>query len=192
MQRDVTYMFAMSLDGFIARHDGGIDWLEKYPPNADFDFDTFMQSVTGIVMGRDTYDVVMRLERWPYERYPTVIATRRPIEDLPKNAVAMAGTPEALLHNLRSRGATGRVWMFGGGELARQFMEHDLLDSVEIGTIPVILGSGVSAFGGMQPDRWLDLEFAKPLANGAVHSRYKVRQHAAAMQQAGNQNSLHS
>ena len=87
MRRDITYMFAMSLDGFIARNDGGIDWLDNYPPNSDFDFDTFMDSVTGIVMGRDTYDVVVRLEHWPYERYPTVIATRRAIDDLPKNAV---------------------------------------------------------------------------------------------------------
>jgi dihydrofolate reductase len=193
--QDVVYMFAMSLDGFIARPDGGIDWLDEYPPNADFDFHTFMSSVTGMVMGRDTYDVVMRLDHWPYDRIPTVVATRRPIGVLPDEAVAMAGTPEEMLESLRKRGAHGRIWLLGGGDLARQFIEHGLLDVVEIGTIPVILGGGVGAFGGLQPDRWLELDFAKPLANGALHSRYKVRDAQSAVldipkkQKAGNQNS---
>jgi dihydrofolate reductase len=172
---DVVYMFAMSLDGFIARHDGGIDWLDDYPPNADFDFDTFMGSVTGIVMGRDTYDVIMRLDHWPYDGVPTVVATRRPIGRLPGNTVAITGTPGEMLENLRKRGAHGRIWLLGGGDLARQFIDDGLLDAVEIGTIPVILGAGVAAFGGLQPDRWLDLEFARPLTNGALHSRYMVR-----------------
>lgn len=54
-------------------------------------------------------------------------------------------------------------------------MEADLLDTVEVGIIPVVLGSGIPAFGGAQPDRWLDLEFAKGLKNGAIHARYRVR-----------------
>lgn len=174
-EKDAIYMFAMSLDGFIAREDGSFDWLDNYPAEADFDFDAFMASITGIVMGRATYDVVRRHEEWPYGAYPTLVSTRRPVADLPSGVEVMAGSPQELMDNLRGRGANGRIWVFGGGELARQFMEAGLLNTVEIGIIPVILGSGIPAFGGTQPDRWLDLDFAKALANGAVHARYRIR-----------------
>lgn len=174
MQSDTIYMFAMSLDGFIARPDGSFDWLEAFPADADYDFDAFMASLSGIVMGRGSYEAARRDDKWDYARWPVIVATNRPIDDLPDNAEALAGTPHELMARLRARGASGRVWMFGGGDLARQFMEAGLLDTVEIGIIPVVIGSGTPAFGGAQADRWLALDFAKPLANGAVHVRYMV------------------
>lgn len=167
---DVIYMFAMSLDGFIARENGQFDWLDKYPADADFDFDDFLGSLTGIIMGRGSYDTVR--ERWEYSRWPTVVATNRAIESLPDNAEVLSGTPADFLANLRARGASGRIWLFGGGDLVRQFLDARLLNTIEVGIIPVVLGSGIPAFGGAQPDRWLKLEFAKPLANGAIHARY--------------------
>lgn len=172
---EVIYMFAMSLDGFIARADGSFDWLENYPADADFDFPAFENSVTGIVMGRGSYEAARQQDTWPYSRWPTVVATRRPVDDLPDNVHAMQGDPDAMLARLRTMGANGRVWFFGGGDLARQFLEAGLLSTVEIGIIPVILGNGLPAFGGAQPDRWLDLEFAGTLKNGAIHARYRVR-----------------
>lgn len=181
MAADVIYMFAMSLDGFIARRDGTFDWLDDYPPNADFDFDAFLASVTGIAMGRASYEAARSGGRWDYDRWPCVVATHRPLDDAPAGVEALAAGPEALLGNLRKRGAGGRIWMFGGGDLALQFMRAGLLDTIEIGTIPVILGTGIPAFGRTTSDVWLKLEFAKPLANGAVHSRYAVRTQAGAL-----------
>lgn len=172
---DVIYMFAMSLDGFIARPDGSVDWLDAFPADAEFDFPAFEASVTGLVMGRETYEVVRRQPEWPYARWPVVVATRRPPADLPGDVETIDGSPADMLARLRRRGAAGRIWMFGGGALARQFMEAGLLDTVEVGIIPVVLGSGIPAFGGAQPDRWLDLEFAKGLKNGAIHARYRVQ-----------------
>ncbi|PWK63889.1 dihydrofolate reductase [Aminobacter sp. AP02] len=168
-------MFAMSLDGFIARDDGTFDWLDNFPADDDYDFSAFMDSLSGIVMGRATYDVVRRHDEWAYARYPCLVATSRPLDNPPESVEALAGSPAELLDNLRARGATGRIWLFGGGDLARQFMDAGLLDTIQIGTIPEILGSGIPAFGGKQGDRWLDLAFAKPLANGAVHAQYRVR-----------------
>jgi dihydrofolate reductase len=172
---DVIYMFAMSLDGFIAREDGSFDWLDNHPPDADYDFDAFLASVTGIVIGRGTYDAVRRDGRWDYAKWPCVVATNRQVDDLPSNAEAIAGTSAELLANLRRRGAGGRIWVLGGGDVVRQLLEAGLLDTVEIGVIPVVIGSGLPAFGGAQADRWLELDFAKPLATGAVHLRYRVR-----------------
>ena len=178
MPKAVIYMFAMSLDGFIARPDGTFDWLDDYPADSDFDFDDFLRSVSGVIMGRGTYDTVRRNGRWDYARWPVTVATNQPVDDLPDNAVTRHGTPRELLGDLRARGAKGRIWLLGGGNLARQFMDDGLLDTLEIGIIPVIIGSGVPAFGGAQPDRWLALEFAKPLANGAVHARWHLKRPA--------------
>ncbi len=175
---EVIYMFAMSLDGFIARENGSYDWLENFPANADFDFDAFLDSITGIVMGRGSYEAAREGDRWDYGRWPCTVATNRPVNNLPDKAEALAGSPAELLANLRSRGATGRIWMFGGGDLVKQFLEAGELTTIEAGIIPVILGSGLPAFGGAQPDRWLKLDFARPLANGAIHARYSAQKPA--------------
>ncbi|MBX3530424.1 MAG: dihydrofolate reductase [Rhizobiaceae bacterium] len=175
MPADVIYMFAMSLDGFIARSDGSVDWLDRFPANDDFDFAAFQASVTGIVMGRGSYEAARRHPDWHYGRWPVLVATRRPIADAPARVEAFAGDPSEQLARMRELGATGRIWMFGGGDLVRQYLEAGLLDTVEIGIIPVVLGDGIAAFGGAQPDRWLELEFAKPLKNGAIHARYRAQ-----------------
>jgi dihydrofolate reductase len=175
MPSDIIYMFAMSLDGFIARPDGSVDWLDAFPADADFDFPAFEDSLSGIVMGRGSYEAAARHPHWHYSRWPVLVATRRSIENAPQGVEAFAGSPAEQVARLRGLGATGRIWMFGGGDLVRQYLEAGLLDTVEVGIIPVVLGHGIPAFGGSQPDRWLDLEFAKPLKNGAIHARYAVR-----------------
>lgn len=178
MSNDVIYMFAMSLDGFIARPDGAFDWLDNYPADADYDFDSFLDSLSGIVMGRGSYEAARGGGRWDYGRWPVTVATSRAIEDAPEGVQALSGSPADLLANLRERGTAGRIWLFGGGDLVQQFLRDGLLDTIEIGTIPVILGKGLPAFGHPGRDVWLDLDFAKPLANGAIHSRYRVKRDA--------------
>lgn len=171
---EVIYMFAMSLDGFIANEDGGFDWLNDFPANEDFGFDTFLASITGIIMGRDTYEVMRAEPEWPYSAIPSVVATNREIDDLPAGVATVAGTPQHMLDTVRGMGATGRIWLFGGGDIAKQFLDAGLLDTVDIGTIPVILGSGIPAFK-KSSRHWLELQSAKALANGAVHSQYRVK-----------------
>ncbi len=177
---DIIYMFAMSLDGFIARPDGSVDWLDAFPADADFDFQAFEASVTGIVMGRGSYEAARRHPTWHYARWPVLVTSRRPVDDLPPGVETFSGEPAAQVDRLRAMGAKGRIWMFGGGDLVRQYLEAGLLDTVEVGIIPVVLGEGIPAFGGAQADRWLDLEFARPLRNGAIHARYQVRARAEA------------
>ena len=178
--REVIYMFAMSLDGFIARADGAVDWLDRFPADDDYDFPAFLDSLSGIVMGRVSYEAARHGGGWHYERWPTLVATRRPVDDLPDGAFALDASPAGMLTALAEREAGGRIWLFGGGNLVRQFLDAGLLDTVEIGIIPAVLGSGIPAFGGMQADRWLDLEYASPLKNGAIHVRYRVRKDEAA------------
>jgi len=172
----VVYSFAMSLDGLIARPDGAFDWLDGFPADDSFGFDSFLDSLDGIVMGRASYEAARAGGGWDYGRWPVVVATHRPLPDPPEGVEGLAGQPAALLAGLARRGAGGTVWLFGGGALARQFLDAGLLDRIEIATIPVILGRGLPAFGGAgRGDAWLTLDFARPLASGAIHSRYTVR-----------------
>ena len=178
MNGGVIYMFAMSLDGFIARPDGAFDWLENYPANDDFNFDAFLDSISGIVMGRGSYDAVRQHGKWQYGRWPCAVATRRPVADLPEGVEAVDAGPHGLLDNLKRRGATGPIWLFGGGDLVSQFLDAGLLDTIEVGTIPVLLGKGIPAFGVPRRDVWLEPEFSKTLSNGATHARYSVQRQA--------------
>lgn len=169
----VIYMAAMSLDGFIARKDGSVDWLDAYPADAAYDFEGFLATVGGIVMGRDSYEVARRFGDWPYGAFPVAVATSRPLDQPPPGVTAVAGSPESILAALAGRMSGGRVWLFGGGRLAGSFLSAGLVDTIELGVIPVLLGEGIPAFGPAHRDR-LALDFAKPLDNGVIHARWSL------------------
>jgi dihydrofolate reductase len=86
----------------------------------------------------------------------------------------MEGSPAELLAALHKRGGRNRVWLVGGGDLAGQFLRAGLIDTLEIGIIPVLLGRGVPLFGG-EPGPLLHLQWAKSLTSGIVHSLYNLR-----------------
>lgn len=167
-----TYYVAVSLDGFIAGEDDDISWLDAYPAT-DVGYDEFVAGIDGIVMGRRTYEVVRRMGEWPYAGILTAVATRRSMPDLPDGVFTVEGTPAAILGALGERGAKKRVWLEGGGDLAAQFLAAGLVDTLEVGIIPTLLGRGVALFGGAAAPR-LQLQWAKALASGILHARYTI------------------
>lgn len=168
-----VYYVAATLDGFIAGPNHEIDWLVNDYPAEEAGYDDFFARVTGIVMGRTTYDVIRRHPEWPYGKRPTLVATRRQLGDAPEGVFAFAGEPAAMLAALRARGAGGRIWLEGGGNLAGQFLAAGLIDEIELGIIPVLLGKGIPLFGGVDCPR-LDLQWAKPLGSGIIHALYRL------------------
>jgi dihydrofolate reductase len=169
---ECVYYVAVSLDGFIAGENDDISWLDPYPAT-DVGYDEFIAGVGGLVMGRRTYEIVRRMGDWPYGRRPTAVATRRALADAPEGVFAMDGTPAELLSALRDHRAKGRIWLEGGGDLSGQFLEAGLIDALELGIIPVLLGKGVALFGGV-PLRHLELQWAKGLKHGIIHARYTL------------------
>ncbi len=175
MTRPLTTAFVgVSLDGFLARPDGSVDWLSPFE-KVDHGYQAFMDSVDTLAVGRSTYDFVISMLRtglsWPYPGKRYVVVTHRPIEAA-HGERAFEGEPSALLESLQREGA--RHVYVDGGRVIRSFLSEGLLDHLVISIVPVLLGEGLPLFGGIRVDEGLVLEKAVPYSDGVVQLRYRV------------------
>jgi dihydrofolate reductase len=170
---------ATSLDGFIARADGGLDWLEAadaiVPEGEDCGFDAFMASVDALIMGRNTYEQVLSFGEWPYGNKPVIVLSRNKIRipgDLVQTVSCSAESPKELYRRFSNQGAK-RLYIDGGITIQR-FLAEGLIDDITITLIPVILGSGQSLFGNVEKDVPLKHIATKSYDFGFVQLTYKV------------------
>ncbi len=144
----ISVYIAMSIDGYIARKDGSLDWLEYgHTGDEDYGFKKFINSVDVLVLGRHTYEVVSAFSKWPYEGKRVIVLSNR-LKSVREEAELFNGRIEDLVFMLHSEG-TNHVWV-DGGITASKFLEADLVDEVTISIIAVFLGSGVPLFNPMQ------------------------------------------
>jgi dihydrofolate reductase len=174
-----SVFIATSVDGFIARGDGGLDWLSGFQEEGqDYGYARFAASVDAVVLGRATYDVVLGFGAWPYAGKRVAVMTHRPLEGRHGEEVFAGGAGE-LAAKLAAEGAR-RVYV-DGGQVIRQFLAAGLIDDVTLSVIPVILGDGIRLFeGGGAPEQWLALEGVEPYPSGLVQLRYRRAAAAAA------------
>lgn len=157
-------MLAVSMDGFIARPDGSVDWLEPFPPPEPF-FSDFLAGVDLILMGRETFDVVMRQGAWPHPGKPALVVTSRPLPDAPAGVRTRAGPLAAVVAEIEAAGHS-RVWVEGGGLLLRGLLALGRLDVLELGIVPLVLGAGIPCLPAPGPAEGFRLAHAAPL--GAI------------------------
>ena len=166
---------ATSLDGYIARSDGSLDWLGVAEENEDYGFAAFMQSVDALVMGRNTYDAVMAMGEWPYGDTLVIALTHRPL-DIPADLTGVVEATELgpleLAEELDRRGIE-HVYVDGGTTI-RSFLEAGLVQRLTITTIPVLIGAGIPLFGPQEGDIRLRLVDSIAYTNGLVQSTYDV------------------
>lgn len=146
----VRYQSAVSIDGFIAPKDGSLDWLEPYNADGADEMRAFMGEIGGAIVGRTTFDQGVAIGGVAiFGKTPTLIMTSRPVtQTLPKSMIVASGDPAAALARLRSKMKSGDVWLMGGGATAARFLDAGLIDTLELKTVPVVLGSGRPLFGG--------------------------------------------
>ena len=149
MTQIILYI-AASLDGFIADAAGGVDWL---PPGDDGDdkrrYADFYAAVAALIMGRRTYDQVRQFGDWPYPGKPVYVFTARPPDAAPPPGVRFIQTDAAAFaRTVAPQHAAGPLWLVGGADLANQFRSAGLIDEYRVFVIPIILGQGISLFGG--------------------------------------------
>lgn len=141
---------ATSLDGFIARPDGGLDWLDaaqaRITPPEDCGYAAFMQGMDALVMGRNTYEKVRSFTPWPYDKPVYVLSrTLQALPDAPAGVQLFHGTPAELLAHAEQQGQP-RLYV-DGGLTVQSFIAAGLLDEITITRIPVLLGEGLPLFG---------------------------------------------
>jgi dihydrofolate reductase len=165
---------ATSLDGFIARKDGAIDWLPVPQDTEDYGYGPFMTTVDAIVMGRRTFDLALTFEEWSY-RKPVVVLTNRPDTlpaTLPPKVRTLAGSPDEIVATLESDGV--RHIYVDGGVTIQQFLEAGRIDRLIITTVPILLGSGVPLFGPLAKDIEFHHMQTRAFPDGLVQSEYRV------------------
>jgi dihydrofolate reductase len=171
---------ATSLDGFIARKDGGIDWLPGLDsdPGESYGYDDFIASVHGLVMGRNSFEKVLEFGEWPYPK-PVVVMSRtldggslRP--DLAGKVEFSRKDSSELMDELAERGWR-RVYV-DGGQVIQSFLREDLIADIVVTRVPVLLGEGLPLFGPLAADIVLDHVETRSYPSGLVQSRYVVKQ----------------
>jgi len=169
-----SVFIATSLDGFIARANGGIDWL---PPGGgeEHGYDAFIATVDALVIGRNTFDTVLTFGTWPYGEKPVFVLTTRPLPvPTPTGAVLarMSGDPREIVSQLALRGV--RHIYVDGGITIQRFLRAGLIQRLIITRIPVLLGDGIPLFGALPGDVALRHVATRQYATGLVQSEYVV------------------
>ncbi len=172
----VCVFVGTSLDGFIARRDGSIDFLDVASGGGDDGgFTAFLQGVDALVMGRATYDQVLTFDQWAYGDKPIVVLTHRPLPPprWPQARVeAMAGEPADVLAKLAQRGWT-RLYV-DGGQVVHQFLRAGLVDRLVVTRLPVLIGEGINLFCPLPSDIRLRHVTTRTYGEGLVQSEYAV------------------
>ena len=167
-----SVFIAASLDGFIARRDGGLDWLSIVEtPGEDYGYARFFGDVDALVMGRGTYDTVRGFPAWPYGDKRCVVLAHHPPE-AQHGETFHAGPSAPLLERLHADGVR-RVYV-DGGAVIRQFLGEGLIDDITLSIIPVILGDGIRLFDGGGAGRRLRLRASQAFASGLVQLTYET------------------
>jgi dihydrofolate reductase len=162
-----------SLDGFIARPDGELDFLPA-GGGEPHGYDEFMATVDALVIGRKTFETVLAFDSWPYGSKPVFVLSSRPLPRLPAGAPVeqMSGLPADIVSQLAARGI-GHIYVDGGITIQR-FLQAGLIHHLIITRVPVLIGAGIPLFGPLQHDVALRHVVTRQYASGLVQSEYVV------------------
>jgi len=177
--RNVILGLGISLDGYIARLDGSVDFL--FMPK-DYSMRPFFATIDTAIMGRKTYDVALKMSGGKYPDYGIknyVFSNSQPpgerggvtfVNEAPRNFLA------------KIRALPGKnIWHMGGGELARSFLEEDLVDELHIGVVPVLIGEGIPLFPSGFPQREFSLLENKTYSKGLIALKYARNRRPSAL-----------
>lgn len=171
-----SIFIATSLDGFIARKNGDVDWLGSPEEGGDDGgFGNFMKTVDALVMGRNTFEKVLSFGVWPYGSTRVVVLTSRPLtiaQELASTVEAMSGTPSEVVAMLRDQGA--QHLYIDGGKTIQAFLDAGAIQRLIITRLPILLGDGIPLFGPLRQDVKLRHIETRTLKNGIIQSEYEV------------------
>jgi dihydrofolate reductase len=187
MATTCSVFIAVSLDGFIARKDGSLDWLDEAnllaPKDEDCGYKTFMESIDVLVMGRNTFEKVLSFGvPWPYmEKHVVVLSSRKLTipENIQHVVSQSSGTPESIVADLAARNL--KQLYIDGGVTIQKFLAAGLIDSITLTVVPVLLGEGLPLFGALTKDISLKLVNTRAYDFGFVQLKYRIEKSTDAL-----------
>jgi dihydrofolate reductase len=169
----MSVFIGASVDGFIARPGGELDWL---PPGGgeEHGYEAFMESVDALVIGRKTYETVLSFDAWPYGKKPVFVLSTRSLAPAPAGAVVehLSGSPDEIASQLEARGIS-QAYVDGGITIQR-FLRAGLIQRIIITRVPVLIGEGISLFGVTGRDIPLKHIATRHYPSGLVQTEYAV------------------
>lgn len=174
--REVILYLAMSLDGFIADSNGGVDWLHGHgdDPDTEGSYPEFIRNIDTVLMGWNTYHQItteLSPDEWPYEGLDTWIFTHRLLPESEKLRFTDE-SPSSAAMRLKLEEGKG-IWVCGGADLAQQLIQDNLIDRIWISVVPVLLGNGIRLF--QEEEREIRLQLIETRSyDGIVDLVYKL------------------
>ena len=171
---EITYYLGSSADGFIARDDGDVSWMDELDiPYDHSGYNEFFASIDGLIMGRKTYQMVQDFGSWPYEDKPTWVCSSGELESMEGCNLQTESAPAEAVAAAEKAGLK-HLWCVGGAVLAGALLENDLLDKIFITQLPVLLGSGIPMFSPSSSSKKLQLQSSRAHAAGFSQMIYQV------------------
>lgn len=168
----VQLYIASSLDGFIAASDGSVEWLNDYMAD-ELRYDEFYAEVGSLVMGRTTYEQVCGFGEWAFTGKQTIVLTHNPQPPEPVHSdVSFYGGDLTALCAVLKDAAAGNIWLMGGGEVVRSFLQEDLIDEILLFVMPLLLGAGIPLFLDTGKPLKFSCKNAERFGNGVVLLHY--------------------
>jgi len=178
--RNIIASLAISADGFIARPDGGVEWLDRPRPKGDYDMGEFYRSIDTILMGRKTYDFAVdyqksgkaksvfdpKVKNYLFSRTIAAADVVSPVELVSEPVKAFA-------QELRAQPGKN-IWMMGGGGLIASFLDAGEMDEFILSVIPVFIGEGIPLIAPRHRKVSLKLLSSKAFSDGVVQLHYRV------------------
>lgn len=171
MRKIIAYL-ATSADGFIARRDGGIEWLDRPRTAGDYGMARFYQSIDTVLIGRKTYDLAWRLGQTSYEGKTNFVFSHR--RRRPRPGVEFVQGPVAAFARRLRRVPGKDVWLVGGAGLIGSFLDAGQLDELIVHVMPTLIGDGIPLLSPRHRTVPLTLRSTRRFGDGVVRLRYAV------------------
>ena len=178
MSMKISVYIGTSLDGFIARKNGELDWLpgsDEGSDGQDYGFGAFFNSVDSMVMGRNTFEMVISFGKWPYGNKRVIVLSSNQVripEHLQETVESRSSSPREIFEELDMSGAK-HVYV-DGGKTIQGFIDVGLIDEITITRVPILIGDGIPLFGILDNDKKLRHLETRSFENGFVQSKYAI------------------
>ncbi|MDU1892547.1 MAG: dihydrofolate reductase family protein [Dysgonomonas sp.] len=171
--KKIKLYIAASIDGYIARNNGSIDWLTDYPilENFDYGYKEFYNSVDTIIMGGKSYRAMLRIsEEWMYSDKLTYVVSKHSYQNEQHVHFISMNVTETITNLQKEKGKD--IWLFGGGEIISLLLNNNLVDEMIITYIPIVLGDGIPLFPLNTKESAWNLTKCETYENGTYQVKY--------------------